>query len=472
MNQFPQGENSAGAARKSNLRDFLIVVFRRRWIFLGIAVPIIGFGIYGLLTTTDSYTASAQILIEAAYLENPSFKPVIIEYDVLMSTASQVAQSIPVAERAATMLEDSIPKLQAKDPLLSEIRTPRDLRDVILRSISCGQVGESNILAINFSHRNPEFALLVVDAVTIAYIEYSIESRQNLKALDYYTEQINTLQDEINLLMEEKVAIFDRNGLSAFPVNNSAGIQQMRQIEYSYYEARSLRLGLENMNRTLVQAIAADPEYAPTPGSQEKASILRAKAELDQAVMDLAKLRMTYNDSSEIVLRQVEYVRRSREIFENERNGMVTDVSIQIDIARAKEAALFEALQNYRRELLAVPDIERQVYAVDLQVETQKDLLKALQIKRGEVKLKAEGDQRISNLVPLNQPTVDFSVGGGKKFIYLIFTAIIGVVLGFVVALLADSQDHRIYDRRQAESSLEIPVLGALSPPELPSERN
>ena len=47
----------------------------------------------------------------------------------------------------------------------------------------------------------------------------------------------------------------------------------------------------------------------------------------------------------------------------------------------------------------------------------------------------------------------------------------LAVVLGLVVALLVDAQDHRIFDRRQAESRLEVPVLGAISATELPAGR-
>lgn len=472
MRQNAAGINTLEGSGRLNIRDLLMVFFRRKWIVLGIAVPIIAFGIYGLLTTTDSFTASSQILIEARYLENPSFRPVVVEYDILMSTASQVASSIPVAAKAALLLEDSIPKLKADDPLLTTVNSTQDLRDLILKKISCGQVGESNILAINFTHRNPDLALMVVGAVTDAYREYSVESGQNIKALDYYNEQIKELQMEINDLMTQRVAIYDAAGVTASQVNNSAGIQQMRQMEYSYFQARSMRLGLEDKYKTLSQAVASDPDYVPSTGVREKSTILAAKIILDEAIMDLAKLRMTYNDSSTFVVRQEEYVARAYKVFEGERNGIVTDLKIELEIARAKEISLLESLGDYKAELTAFPDVERQVYAIDLQVDTQKELLKALQIKRGEVRLKAEGDQRISNITPLNEPSVGFDVASGKKFIYLIFTTVIGIILGLVVALLVDAQDHRIFDRRQAESALEIPVLGAISPSEMSSGKS
>lgn len=450
-----------------------MVFFRRRWVALGISIPIIAFGVYGLISTSDSFTASSQVLIEARQLENPALsRQPIVEYDILMSTASQVAQSIPVAEKAAALLMESIPKLKADDPQFTAVNSEQDLEELILKNINCGQVGESNILAINFSHRNPDLALLVVGAVTKAYIEYSVESHQNVKAVEYYSEQIKILKAEIDDLLAQRVAIHDEAGMTAFQTNNSEGIHQMRNLEYSYYQAQSARKGLEDQYQTLMRAIEFDPDYLPSVGLRDKLSVNHAKSALDNALLELAKMRMTYNDSSRFVLRQVEYVESARQLFENERQGMVTDRKIELEIAQAEEASLGESLEKYRRELTAYPDVERQLASVDLQIATQKELLEAIEIKRGEIRLKAEGDQRISNITPLNQPVIGFMVGSGKKIIYLVFTVIIGIVLGLVVALLVDSQDHRIFDRHQAEVALEIPVLGAISSGQLPVGRD
>ena len=100
------------------------------------------------------------------------------------------------------------------------------------------------------------------------------------------------------------------------------------------------------------------------------------------------------------------------------------------------------------------------------QAQTQLDLLESLHLKRGEVRLKAESDQRVSSVVSLNDPSINFDVAGSKKIIFLMISGILGLVLGSVAALLVDAQDHRIHDRRQAEQYLELPVLGAISPAE------
>jgi succinoglycan biosynthesis transport protein ExoP len=463
---YPPTEFKGAGNRQLSLRDLLVVLFRRRWIVLGISLPIIVFGIYGTLTSSDSFTASSQVMIEPRSVNSPTFRLMSVDMDVFMNTASQVAQSIPVATRAAAALVDSLPVLSEKDHLLEGLQSEGDLRDLILMRINAGQVGESNILSINFSHRNPHLALLVVGAMTDAFINYNVESQQNTSAIDYYSEQIGRVHAEIDSLMSERVGVYAQSGLSGFRTNNSAGIQQMRHLEYTYFQTRARREGMENRYEGNIEAISLNSDYMPNMKSGENPNLVKAKGALADAILDLAKLRIQHPDSSRFVMRQAEYMEEIRIKFIQERESFVRDMHIALESLRREEQSELTSLNAYKVDILSYPQWEQQIHALEMRVNTKKDLLESLQLKLGEVRLKGESDQRISNITALNVPTIGMAVGGSKKIIYLLLAGILGLVLGLVAALLVDAQDHRIFDRRQAEHVLEVPVLGSISPKE------
>ncbi len=95
------------------------------------------------LNTTDSVTASTRVVIETRQPESTSFGHVSVDYDVLMSTASQVAISIPVAERAALALMDSLPVLAGEHLDFLQIDTPGGL------SVSMRDIIQDNIESAN-----------------------------------------------------------------------------------------------------------------------------------------------------------------------------------------------------------------------------------------------------------------------------------------------------------------------------------
>ena len=460
--------------QRFNARKILNVFFRRRWIILGVFLPIFLFTVWGTINATDRFTARSRVLIESRTVETPEFQRLPVDNQVLISTAVQICQSIPVAERAAVLLMDDFQDMKSQFPdQFRMVETQEDVRDLVLSELTSGQVGESNVIEIIYSHENPDFSILVVEAVTRAYLEYMVESKQNKEALDYYSEQITQVEGEIRGMMARRLEIFERGGVNAYKDNTQSGIQHMRAMEYDFHQAQSRRIGMEAMYDRLMAAIAADSMFVPSIAtfSGQNSNLVGAREAYDNAVLEMAKMRMSFNDSSEFVKRQEIYLTQAKDLFLTLRNAKIAEMEIELEAAKSEETSLAESLADYRAGLLSYPAIERDLYAVDLEIESKKDLLEALQLKRGEIRLKAFGDQRISNITRLNQSTLDFGIQGGKKIIYLLLVSFIGLVLSFVVGMLVDNFDHRIFDVHQAEEHLQAPVLGAISSPGNPEPK-
>jgi uncharacterized protein involved in exopolysaccharide biosynthesis len=187
------------------------------------------------------------------------------------------------------------------------------------------------------------------------------------------------------------------------------------------------------------------------------------KDTLDRAIIELARLRVQYTEDSHFVQRQKELIDRSRTELHRERQRYIEDLRIELAEAREKEASLEKALAGMRKDLENYPEVERQIQSLDMQIAARGDLLESLFLKQGEVRLKAWTDIRISNIVPLDEPRINMRVAGSKKVLYLILASIFAVVLGFLSALFIENQDHRIFQKNQAEQALQIPVLGTIS---------
>jgi capsular polysaccharide biosynthesis protein len=54
-------------------------------------------------------------------------------------------------------------------------------------------------------------------------------------------------------------------------------------------------------------------------------------------------------------------------------------------------------------------------------------------------------------------------VAGSKKMLYLLLATLFGLALGLLAALFAENQDHRLYEKRQVQQYLELPVLGSIT---------
>ena len=163
------------------------------------------------------------------------------------------------------------------------------------------------------------------------------------------------------------------------------------------------------------------------------------------------------------VQRQAELVEEARRALAHERQNMINGIKLDLDEALSTERELSRIIAQQRGNLADYPDVERQVSSLQYQINTRSDLIETLHMKRGEVRLKSASDQRISNIIPLNEPSIGMMVGGSKKAIYLTLSTLFALALGILAALFIDNSDRRIYTKRQAEESLGVNVLGYVS---------
>jgi uncharacterized protein involved in exopolysaccharide biosynthesis len=457
-----QSNTYAGPRQEAqfDLKRFIAIIIRRRWLILAIALPIIFMVTFGTMKTSSSVTAGTLIMVETRQPENPFFSQRVVNDDVVMSTAAQIGMSIPVAEKAAVLLADSIPVLRDEDPLLIDLEEGEDLVGRLIESVDCGPVGESNVLNLTFTHPSPRFALAAVTALSEGFVQFNIERQQNPSAVSYYTDQIRQVQAEVDSIMKLKSEVLDDAGMVAFSNSAQGTILHIRTMEQELFRVRSARRGIEGRLDKLKDTIAQDPEYYP---SDERFVML--KVNYETLLAELSKLRAKYKDDSVWVQRQYELISDASASLKRERDAYIAELEIELADVIAKEEAFLEAVETQSASLDVYPQVLRRTESFDLQINSRRDLLESLQMKRGEVRLKAGSDQRISSLVQLNQPTISSRIGGSKKLLYIGVAVVFSLILGLIVAIFVDNQDHRIYDRRQASQMLDVPVLGALSSP-------
>lgn len=458
-----QGQASRGVQSKIGLKDFLTVISRRRWVVLGIAIPVIIIALIGTMRTSNVTTASSMVMLEMRRPENPSFGFQSINYDVEISSAAQVAMSIPVSRMAAAALMDSLPSMEDDASPIASVENEDDLMELLQEGIDCSQVGESTILRIAYTHPNPMFALAVVDKLTDAYIDYTITREHNPRAVEYYTDQIDNVQAEIDSLLGLRADILRAAGYAELETDVRSTSNLIWSLEDDYYRARSKRVGLESRYNGLMESIRLDPDFVPSTTTGQYVELGNLKMNLVREKAALAAARLKYTADSVWVQRQSEMLENTRQELHRERQNLISGIKLDLEEARSTELELARVIEQQRGSLDVYPDVERRVTSLQYQINTRTDLIETLHMKRGEVRLKSASDQRISNIIPLNEPSIEAVVGGGKKVIYLTLATILALALGILAALFIDNSDRRIYTKRQAEESLGVNVLGYVS---------
>lgn len=446
-----------------DIRSLVEVLIRRRWIIFGVTLPVVLVALIGTIRSTQMFMARSTLMIEIAGPQRPSFDRINPDYDMVLSAAAELAMSEPVASRAALALADSIPGFRERFPEhLLEMHSVADLQEILHEGVNCTHVGESNLLNLSFSHPDAEFAMIGAGVLTDAFIGFNITGKRNSPAVEYYTEQIAATQGEIDSLMALRTVIIDSTGLVGMQADLKMTFNQIRGLESDYFQARSVRQGIEAKITSIRSAVAANPDFVPAIGTGEAASMNRLKGELDTKLAELASMRQRYNDTSEWVARLNGQIELLREEIVRERDDFVRSLEIDLAEAISIEQSFLNAHETQMHGVADYSKIRDRLETLDLRIDGLRQLLLSLDFKRGEVRLAANSDQRISDVLLIEEPVLDVPVGRGRKLLYLVISIVLALAMGLVAAFFVESNDHRIYDRRRAEMYLEVPVLGSL----------
>ncbi len=458
------GRGTVGRALMA--RDIAYVLYRRRFVILGVALPILLVASLGLFKNTASYVASCKVLLELQAPEVPRWNTkAYVDYDRSLSTYQHMAVSLPVARQAAESLQDSLQViLSLDDGRYRKLADKDELTEFLLNNLNADPVGESRILELRFGSPNNRLSLMALRAIRDAFMDYTVEATKNTKALEYYNERVAAVRNEIDSLLALRSRITREAGFFYLEEDLKHITALQTELKDELNKAETQRRELESQVRAMRLAQKADSLYVPIPDRKREASpMLNAKERVDLLMSKLTDLRSRYTDDNLEVKRLNQRLQGEIASLRREVENYIQGIEIEAEVARQKERSIRQQIQQMQRQLDLAPEVDRRASLIDNEVVAKQMLLKELQVKQGEVELNEHADERVNAVVKLTDPEIKQVISGSRKIIYFLLISFLGLVFGIIVAFIADAQDHRVYSPDRLEEQLGTPVLGAIT---------
>lgn len=447
-------------------RDVVFVLFRRRWILLAIALPIIIMGTLGLLGRTKTSTAATRVVVEFLNIDRPQWNVSgrNIDFDRELSTLANIAMSVSVADEAAVALKDSLTVIQGLNENLAKVQTQADLRDLLLGGLDVNVVGESNILEFRHTDPNPRIALMAAGALRTAFVHYENFGRRKRGAVAYYEEQINAVKVRIDTLLTVRGQILGEGGFTSLEDELRYSTGDAAESANTLRKVQADREQLQAEYNLLLGYLDRDPREFPAGQDQSRASTLVGWRDLVGKQEDaLNSILSVHTDDSIPARRQRALLERSLERLRAEEVAYVESLRLALEGTTRREETIraqLEAIQSNNRRL---PEIYQKVSILDSEIKSLRDLLEDMQGKWGEVRMNEMADDRVSNIIVLTEPELIRALGGGKSAVYMAMIAVLALALGIVGAFVAESADHRVYVPREVEDKLKLPVFASVT---------
>src|SRR2546422_586326 len=199
-----------------NLRDYLLILRKRKWIIAFTVLLVAGFTFITteLFGPTPTYEASARVKFDRSTSMSGLMTEVLLgsSEGSSLTTQAEVIQSVPVLLRAAKKLG-----VIAKETESNEVRTSPDALAKIYElkgHVAAAQEGGTNILKIITTAEEPEFTALLANAVAEGYREENIASRNRQvdEAKLFVANQLKTVEEALRKSEQALLAFREHEG--------------------------------------------------------------------------------------------------------------------------------------------------------------------------------------------------------------------------------------------------------------------
>ena len=483
-----------------DLGQLFAIIRRRAFVIIGMAVAVTtGVG-YWTSELKPRYQGSFQLLVE----------PVTNEGDKLSSRLAAVAGSLGggfFGGQSGALDYDSqlavLKSPQKMEPIVQQLQVKYP--EIEYNSIVGGaegplimeqlQIGRK-IIAIRYRDEDPEKIEFVLQKLKEGYLRYSIEDRKtNIgQGLQFIEDQRPQLQRRVDGLQEKLQQFRQKYNLIDPQTKGAKLAEQFTRIQDQLIETESSLVQQQRLYQTLRSQVGMEPNAAisvsvlsEAPSYQRRLQQLkdienRIVSESTRFTANTPQMQLLFQQRQELqaLLRQEAAQvlgRNGAGVIGSQQEPYQSSVRLsliqqmvntdsQIEVLKVRRDALGQVAGLFQQQLDQFPRIVREYTDLQQELQVATTTLNKLLVQRETLRLEAA--QKEIPWEVIAEPKIPRDGDGNPVPYYpnrrrnLILGAILGLMLGFGAALLAERLDNHFHTAEDLKDTTRLPLLGII----------
>jgi len=444
--------------QETTLRDFLNVVFKRKWVILSV-VGLATFLVYFLNARRPNlYESASKVMIRRG--EQTSVLTGYVRYlgwEEEVSSHIQVILSEAVFHRASQLFADSV-------------RTRGYPAEWVFNSgeVRADVIGESNAFYISYVDLNPAVCQLGCEVMTLAFRNYYREIKTPPALSDFFASELTDVRADLDewrgrrqqFMNKEK--FYGTRETSQFLLNRIGVLEnQLVSINSSIIKQSVQVRTLRALRKKSGAKIERDLALINSQDALQSSSLQRIKYSLQSLHMQKEELAQKYTARHPEVVAVAEQIRLLHKDLEEEVDGSYRASAATLESLQARRRAVQTDLENARTQLHSIPDKERKLAEIDAMIaklEKKHELLLNRQ-SEAEIAMAGQPDWNVDILSHASQPTSRKR----SDYMRLMLGPFLAIIVALGIAFFLENVDHSIGNGAEAEAFLGVPVLTTIS---------
>ena len=455
-----------------HLRDYLRVLYRRRWPALTVFVVTAAVAIIRAWLVPPVYRATTRILIEKTQAQNlglnaqaynywdPDFYSTQVQIIGSSATTGRAANALVADESFRTRFRGTAAggSVPGSDPgaLAAHLAT------MIKGGIAAKPEKDSKIVTIEYVSDEPSLAALIVNAVVKAYVDQLFEMKTSYSryAVEWMTGQAREEGARVDQAERDLQAFMKANDILGMESRVGVSPERLSELGLELTRAETRRRELESVYQRLA-GLEADPSAAETISTIVKDDgFVAVKTQQLKAEQNLAELSRKYGAKHPTMVLARQEVENLEKRKTAEIRRVVLSIKSELELATGREDDLRKRLSGGRGEAVAANEKLVRYEELKRAVSVSRQFYETLM---GRAKEESLAQQLQGVQVYTLEPAAVPAAPDGPRTAR---TALLGLVLGLVgavgMALFVEYLDNTVGSAEELELKTGLPVLGVI----------
>jgi len=324
---------------------------------------------------------------------------------------------------------------------------------IIKRNLSISRLdAESNLLVISFKDTIPKRANSYVDALIEAYINQSIQKKENInnKILKFLDEQLERTRIKLEA-SEKQLRGYQSKNKSVDPGIKSTNLfEKLGDIDLRLSEVVLKEQLIDNLKKYIDNNENFDA-IAPTLLEFNDDSTIRLIDALNELSVEENELKIEYTDSYprlKLIRKRVAEIKKK----------IALNVKNLGAVLKIKRKNLLKQKSKYESILTMLPKKEKQLISFQRSYEVNAKMYTYLLEKKSENELMQVS--AVSDYETVDKAYTSSSPVSPKRSILFVIAAMVGLVLGVFIALLRSFTIDKVKTQKDVELLTKLPIYG------------
>lgn len=375
-----------------------------------------------------------------------------------MATQIDIINSDRVAKAVVKLLRmDESPAIQAQWQEATEGKGQLLdwLANLLQRKLDVKPSRESNVININYSGADPDFAAAVANAFAKAYIDVNLDLRlaPARQFATFFEEQTKAMRSKLEKAQEALSDYQQKNGITSADERVDFETAKLNETSSQLTGVQGQTTDSQSKRQNAKADTIAEVMQSPLINGL-KSDIARLEAKLNESNVNLGKNHpQTHRTETELTTLKNQLDAETRKI--------TSSIETTYQVSKQREGQLQSALAAQKAKVLILNKQRDELNVLRRDIESAQRAFEAVSMRASQTNLESQTNQtNISVLNPASAPSVPSKP---RVLLNILVSIFLGTLLGVGLALMLELMNRRVRSADDLAEALNMPVLGSIA---------